>query len=64
MKIGEKIAKLRNAKGISQEELADELGVSSKTVLKWEMNQSLPQVEEVVKMCGYELFCPSKLDWK
>ena len=51
MIIGEKITKLRNFMGISQEEFADELGVSRQAVSKWEMNQSLPQIDKVIQMC-------------
>ena len=51
MIIGEKITKLRNFIGISQEEFADELGVSRQAVSKWEMNQSLPQIDKVIQMC-------------
>jgi len=47
MTVGEKILKLRSAAGISQEELAEKLGVSRQSVSKWEMNQALPQVDKI-----------------
>lgn len=51
MTIGEKIANLRAAAHISQEQLAEKLSVSRQSVSKWEMNQSLPQIENVLTLC-------------
>ena len=41
MTLGNKIMTLRAAARISQEELAEKLGVSRQSVSKWEMDQSL-----------------------
>ena len=41
---GTTIKKLREAKGITQLQLADEIGVSSKTVSKWETAKGLPDI--------------------
>ena len=54
MTIGEKIAKLRTALDISQEQLAEKVSVSRQAVSKWEMDQSLPQIDKVLLLC--ELF--------
>ncbi len=54
MTIGEKITVLRNASGMSQEALADKLQVSRQAVSKWEMDQTQPQIDNVVQLC--ELF--------
>lgn len=54
MTIGEKIMNLREAAHISQEELADKLGVSRQSVSKWEKEQALPQIDKVLQLC--ELF--------
>ena len=54
MKIGNKIANLRINAGMSQEQLAESLDVSRQSVSKWEMDQSLPQIDKVLQMC--ELF--------
>lgn len=43
-KIGELIKKLRKEKGLSQQELADKLMVSPKTVSKWECSNGLPDI--------------------
>ena len=42
--IGENIAILRRAAGLSQEALAEKLGVSRQTVAKWESGESVPDV--------------------
>ena len=43
-KIGELIKKIRKEKGLSQQELADKLMVSPKTVSKWECSNGLPDI--------------------
>ena len=54
MTIGEKIAKLRTAANISQEQLAEKVSVSRQAVSKWEMDQATPQIDKVLMLC--ELF--------
>ncbi|MBE6549290.1 MAG: phosphoglucosamine mutase [Ruminococcaceae bacterium] len=54
MTIGEKIAQLRTDAGLSQEELAERIDVSRQSISKWEMNQSMPQIDKVLVLC--ELF--------
>ena len=54
MTIGQKIILLRNSMGISQEKLAELLGVSRQSVSKWEMDVSLPQIDKILQLC--ELF--------
>ncbi len=51
MTIGEKIAKFRIAAGISQEQLAEKIGVSRQSVSKWEVDQALPQIDKVLQLC-------------
>ena len=50
MTLGQKIVKLRTSKGLSQEELAETLGVSRQSVSKWEIDQTLPQIEKIILM--------------
>ncbi len=54
MTIGKKIARLRALMGLSQEQLADKVGVSRQSVSKWEIDQALPQIDKVILLC--ELF--------
>lgn len=51
MTIGKKISYLRNLIGLTQEELAEEIGVSRQTISKWEIDQMLPQTDKVVLLC-------------
>lgn len=44
MDIGENIARLRRQKGVTQEQLAQAVGVSAPAVSKWETSQSLPDI--------------------
>ena len=42
--LGARIAELRKEKGLTQEELAKQLGISSQAVSKWEKNISCPDI--------------------
>lgn len=42
--IGEKIAELRKSKGMTQEELANTIGVSSQSISKWENSTTMPDI--------------------
>ena len=50
MTLGQKIAFLRTAAGLSQEQLAGQLEVSRQSVSKWESDQSLPEITKVVQL--------------
>ena len=54
MNMADKIKCLRKNKGLSQEELADKVGVSRQAVSKWESEQSTPDIEKIIIMS--ELF--------
>ena len=47
MTIGDRIAKYRRNQGLSQEELAEKLGISRQSVSKWERNESLPEADKI-----------------
>lgn len=50
MNKGEKIAKQRKILGLSQEELANRLNISRQSVSKWELNESDPDLTNLVKL--------------
>ena len=49
--IGKRISKFRKAKGLTQEELASRLGVSSQAVSKWENDASCPDISLLPQLC-------------
>ncbi|MDL2324900.1 helix-turn-helix domain-containing protein [Ruminococcaceae bacterium OttesenSCG-928-A16] len=53
MNMADRIQLLRKAKGISQEELADKIGVSRQSVSKWESEQSMPDMDKVIILSDY-----------
>jgi transcriptional regulator with XRE-family HTH domain len=53
MNISDRIQHLRKSKGISQEELADKIGVSRQAVSKWESEQSFPDLDKVIIMSDF-----------
>lgn len=48
MKLGEKILNYRKKLGLSQEELGEKVGVSRQTVSKWEIGQTIPELEKMI----------------
>ena len=50
MILADKIMALRKKCGWSQEDLADQLGISRQSVSKWESGMSIPDLEKIVKM--------------
>ncbi|MCI8648361.1 MAG: helix-turn-helix transcriptional regulator [Firmicutes bacterium] len=54
MNMADRIQYLRKTKGLSQEELADKVGVSRQAVSKWESEQSTPDIAKIIIMS--ELF--------
>ncbi len=52
-KIGTFFKQLRNEKGITQEQLAEILGVSGRTVSRWETGTNLPDLSILVQISDY-----------
>lgn len=53
MNIADRIQSLRKIKGVSQEELADKIGVTRQAVSKWESEQSTPDIEKIILLSDY-----------
>ena len=50
MTLGEKIQKLRKQRGLSQEALAEKVTVTRQTISKWELGQSLPDLDFIAQL--------------
>ena len=50
MTLAEKLLALRTEKGLSQEDLAERMGVSRQSVSKWETDQSVPDLDRIIKL--------------
>ena len=46
MEIGKKIMELRKKNGLSQEELAEKVGVARQTISKWELGETSPDIKQ------------------
>lgn len=53
MNLGERLTTLRKCKGLSQEQLAEEFNLTRQTISKWELNQSAPDIDSLVKLSNY-----------
>lgn len=51
MKFGDNLKKVRKMRKISQEELADKLGVSRQSVSKWETGENYPSMTNIMCLC-------------
>ena len=52
MSFGQNIQFLRKMhKGMTQEELAEKMGVSRQTVSKWELDGTYPEMDKVIELC-------------
>jgi transcriptional regulator with XRE-family HTH domain len=52
MTIGQKIKSLRRKKDLTQEDLAEKLGVSSKAVSQWECDRTCPDISLLPSICN------------
>lgn len=52
IKIGKFIASLRKEKSLTQRQLADNIGVSDKTVSKWECGKGMPELSLMLPLCN------------
>ena len=50
IKIGSFLKELRNEKGITQEQFAEQLGVSNRTVSRWETGSNMPDISLLVEI--------------
>lgn len=53
IKLGESIRKLRKKADLTQEQLAEALGVSTSAVHKWESEKATPELETLVDIAEF-----------
>lgn len=53
MTFSEKLADLRRGKGMSQEQLADRLGVTRQSVSKWESGTAMPELGKLIALSDF-----------
>ena len=51
MTLGQKLTNLRKARGMTQEELSEAIGVTRQTISKWELDTSTPDLDYLCKLC-------------
>ena len=51
MSFSQNMQYLRKLKGITQEKLADTVGVSRQSVSKWETGDAFPETEKIMQLC-------------
>ncbi len=61
MNLNENLISLRKSKNLSQEEIADRLGVSRQAISKWENGQAMPETTNVLKLCEILEVTPNEL---
>lgn len=68
MELSEKLLNLRKANDLTQEQLAEKIGISRQSVSKWESGQAVPELDKIVALCEIfhittdQLLKPSELD--
>lgn len=50
MELGNKIIELRKKNNLSQEELAEKIGVARQTISKWELNETSPDIKQAKEL--------------
>ncbi|MBR4050771.1 MAG: helix-turn-helix domain-containing protein [Clostridia bacterium] len=61
MEFYQNLSALRKSKNLSQEEIADRLGVSRQAISKWENGQALPETANIMKLCEILEVTPNEL---
>ncbi|MBW4827430.1 MAG: helix-turn-helix transcriptional regulator [Clostridiaceae bacterium] len=53
MTFNNKLYELRKQKGLSQDELGSKLNVSRQTISKWELGETTPELEKLIKISRF-----------
>ena len=53
MALSEKLYELRKKRALSQEQLAEQLGVSRQAISKWESGKAVPETDTLISISKY-----------
>ena len=53
VKIGSMLQKLRKEKGMTQEQLAEKLGVARRTISRWETGSNMPDLDVLIELSDF-----------
>ncbi len=53
VKVGEFISRARKERGMTQKELAEQIGISDKTISRWETGNGLPDMAYLTPLCDF-----------
>jgi len=53
IKFTERLKELRAKKGISQRDIAKEIGISQNSYCLWEQGKTQPDLEKLIKLCQF-----------
>ena len=51
--LAENLAVLRNIRGLSQEDVAEVIGISRQSYSKWELGQTVPDIEKCARLAEF-----------
>lgn len=64
MSLGNSLFNARKRSGLSQEEVAEKLGVSRQTISKWELDETLPDIQQSKRLSNlYHLTLDELIDF-
>ena len=64
MNLGTNLYNARKKSGLSQEKVAEKLGVSRQTISKWETDETLPDIRQAKRLAGlYRLTRKRRKRW-
>lgn len=52
-KFAERLKELREEKGLTQQQLAMQLGISTACISRWEKNLRVPDINSIILLCKY-----------
>ena len=65
MVLAENLVMLRNVKGMTQEQVAEVIGISRQSYAKWEQGETMPDIEKCDRLAAfYGINTSGRIRWK